>query len=174
MKVNIGPYRNGVFAYQLLGDKFYERFPEEKADRVEIVIQKVLDWTINLFYTSKRKVYVKIHNYDTFNADNTLAHIIHPMLIQLKKTKHGYPQVELEDVPVEHQKEIKEGNLYVEEHWDYILDEMIWAFGEIKEEYPNEPWQKGQPNVEESYRKYWDRIFNGTRLFGVYYNCLWD
>jgi len=63
---------------------------------------------------------ITIHSWDTWNMDHTLALIIHPMLIQLKKTKHGYPAH------------------LTEERWDEIMDEMIWAF----EQKTNENWNE--------------------------------
>ena len=85
-----------------------------------------------------RKVSIRIDPYDTWSMDHTLALIIHPMLIQLKETKHGSPWVDDEDVP-EHLRstaaEPKENewdtdsNLF--DRWDWILGEMIWAFERI-------------------------------------------
>ena len=37
---------------------------------------------------------IVIHDYDTWNIDVTLAHIIVPMLKQLKEKKHGAPFVD--------------------------------------------------------------------------------
>ena len=48
----------------------------------------------------EQKVNVQIDKWDTWNMDATLAHIIVPMLKQLKATKHGAPYVADEDVPV--------------------------------------------------------------------------
>ena len=45
-----------------------------------------------------QKVKVQIDKWDTWNMDCTLAHIIHPMLVQLKATKHGAPNVDDCDV----------------------------------------------------------------------------
>jgi len=55
-------------------------------------------------------IYVEIHDYDVWNMDQTLAHIIVPMLKKLKDQTHSYPS----DL--------------TEESWDDMLDEMIWAF----------------------------------------------
>lgn len=93
-----------------------------------------------------------IHPWDTWNMDHTLALIILPMLKQLKATKHGYPA------------DLKE------EEWDCILDEMIYSFNcKVNKDEPyiriddNEEWKKEQ-----------ERISNGFRLFGKYYEALWD
>jgi hypothetical protein len=89
-------------------------------------------------------VQIVIHKWDTWNMDHTLALIIHPMLIQLKETKHGYP------------------NGLTEESWDAILDEMIWAFGEKI---------KDIGVMEKEDHKRMTRAF---KMFGRYYENLWD
>ena len=58
----------------------------------------------------EQKVSVKIDKWDTYNMDVTLAHIVYPMLVQLKETKHTHPS----DL--------------TEEKWDSILDDMIFSF----------------------------------------------
>ena len=79
----------------------------------------------------EQKVNVRIDKWDTWNMDVTLAHIIVPMLKQLKATKHGAPLVELEDVP-EHLRSEKTNEYGVDdthfERWDWVMDEMIFAF----------------------------------------------
>lgn len=104
---------------------------------------------------------IVIHSWDTWNMDNTLALIIHPMLIQLKNTKHGYP-----------------GHL-TEERWDEILDEMIWAF-----EQKNIDWEDQYygPLVDgefewhdaEGQKAHQERMTKAFKLFGEYYENLWD
>ena len=162
-----------------------------------------------------RKIdYVKIDRWDTWSMDHTLSYIILPMLKQLKDSKHGGPRVDDEDVP----DEIKSTNAKPKENdydtddfwfdrWDYVLDEMIFAFeckiddswqekfrsGEIdmtwipvdKEgnEVPkgqHTHYQMGHgPNHTykcdyEGMEKVQKRITNGFRLFGKYYEGLWD
>jgi len=89
----------------------------------------------------ERKIDVKIDKFDTWNMDHTLALIILPMLKQLKETKHGSPNTDDEDVPVELQSisaKTKENEWDTDEfhhqRWDWILDEMIWAFEQIVDE----------------------------------------
>jgi hypothetical protein len=60
--------------------------------------------------------------------------------------------------------------------WDDTLDEMIWAFKEISNDYPGENkfWGKkgiGDPKGLDAYYK---RIHAGTKLFGENYYNLWD
>lgn len=108
---------------------------------------------------SERKVEIKLDPFDTWSLDHTLALIIHPLLIQLKDTTHGGPEVDLEDVP---EDLVGEENYF--RRWDYVLDEMIWAFGELKKDDWSHSFNK----------EYEERINNATRLFGKYYRALWD
>ena len=63
----------------------------------------------------KRKMSIKIDKWDSWNADHTLAIIIHPVLVQLKKDTHGYPS---------------EKGMTMKK-WNVILDKMIFAFNEL-------------------------------------------
>jgi hypothetical protein len=70
--------------------------------------------------------------------DSTLSPIILPMLIQLKATKHGAPNVDDDDVPDELKSTSappKENTWDTDENhfkrWDYVLDEMIWAHQQL-------------------------------------------
>jgi hypothetical protein len=140
--------------------------------------------------------YVKIDRYDTWSMDHTLAHIIHPMLVQLKETKQGAPFTDDEDVP----DEIKSTNAEPKENewdtdsnhfkrWDYILDEMIWAFSqELKDDDEDEFFDHSESHGVEGWLEKMDKIkidhegldahqkrkSNGFRLLGKYYQGLWD
>ena len=170
----------------------------------------------------EREIEVVIDRYDTWNMDDTLAHIILPMLKQLKENKHGAPWVDVDDVP----KSLRPSDKEVDEYyfggmtdpnffrrWDYVMGEMIFAFeskfnewedkyhtytpGEINLEFePEGPAQlrlfpdedgntedyeyyslKSSNNRSfdrEGYQQEADRIQNGFRLFGKYYQSLWD
>ena len=151
-----------------------------------------------------RKVDIRIDKYDTWNMDYTLSLIILPMLKQLKETKHGSPWTDDEDVP----EELRSTSAPPKEHewdtdslhfqrWDWILDEMIWAFelnttdnwegqfhhGVIDFDFERQedgtsrlirgandtsPWDK------EGQTAYATRMRNGFRLFGKYFSALWD
>jgi len=95
-------------------------------------------------WQDRRRVNVKLDPWDTWNADDTLAHIVLPMLIDLKRNKQGAPNVDPEDVP----ENLRPGKLEVEQYktdgttdalffkrWDWVLDEMIWAFSEHTKDY---------------------------------------
>lgn len=166
-----------------------------------------------------RKEQIMIHNYDTWSMDHTLGLIALPMLKQLKATKHGAPFVDMPDRP-DHLQCYKEPEDYDTDKfhfqaWDWVLDEMIFAFetkaGELEEweeqfhessEVPNfetvgvgpaqlrlfpdedgntedyeyyEMKSKGTSKIDwDGRKKYQERISNGFRLFGKYYESLWD
>lgn len=154
---------------------------------------KLLQW-INT--KNGQRIKVRIDPWDTWGMDYTLSHIIVPMLKQLKKTKHGAPFVDDDDVPDELKSTSappKEKQWDIDENhfkrWDYVLDEMIWAFeqktlddnesqffdhSEIDETQPFTT-QMGKLKVDrEGLKKHKNRMDNGFRLFGKYYSSLWD
>ena len=140
--------------------------------------------------------YVKIDQYDTWSMDHTLARIIHPMLIQLNKTKHGAPFTEDDDVPEylrSSMAEPKENEWDTDSlhfmRWDWILNEMIWSFEqELKDDDESQFFDHseslGIKDFNESMKKlkvdregleaHQKRKANGFRLFGRYYQSLWD
>ncbi|MDA9302467.1 hypothetical protein N9Q27_00655 [bacterium] len=126
-------------------------------------------WLDRLFgWNPKQKISVRIDPHDTWSMDHTLAHIITPMLVQLKETQHGYPA----DL--------------TEQEWDDILDEMIWAFEQKSRvdwdedfyEYEDDDTQQFGVRLawedKEGAIAHQDRMSNGFRLFGKYYENLWD
>lgn len=209
MKVYIGPYKRKIrcglhttFERLRYGKKDYK---EDKLDllveKLSDAVQKLYDLTINVFISEERKVKIKLHNYDTWSADNTLSMIIAPVLKQLKETTHGSPFVDDEDVPeaLKSTSAPKKVNEYdVDDNhfkrWDYVLDEMIWAF----EQSARDDWQSDYykykhvtPNKDsknfseqlglelmwvddEGRKEHQQRMSNGFRLFGKYYEALWD
>jgi len=125
------------------------------------------------------KINVVIDEYDTWNMDHTLAYIVLPMLKQLKETKHGAPSVDWEDVPRELRPSAEELRAYNKngetdfhffDRWDWVLDEMIYAF-DCKAN-KDDVWMRLEDKKEID--KEQKRISNGFRLFGKYYESLWD
>lgn len=130
---------------------------------------------------SVRNINVVIDEYDTWNMDETLSYIVLPMLKQLKETKHGAPNVDWEDVPRELRPSAEELRAYnkngeTDEHffnrWDYVLDEMIYAF-DCKAN-KDEVYMRFDIDDRKAMNKEQRRISNGFRLFGKYYESLWD
>jgi len=215
MKVNIGPYVNrmmsnvhthymnktyGHMDWPEYGQKGLNNKVEPLKERSLRVTEDTLQWiynnTINRFYLDRkeRRVQVKIHKYDTWSMDHTLAPIILPMLKQLKDTKHGAPLVDDKDVP----DNLKSTNAPLSENewdtdanhfkrWDYVLDEMIWAFEQKCRDHWEEdyygPYIEGNEEVLSGHFEWIDdkgrlehqkRMDNGFLLFGKYYEGLWD
>jgi hypothetical protein len=132
--------------------------------------------------------------------DHTLALIILPMLKQLDITKHGAPFTEDDDVP----EYLRSYMAQPKEHewdtdslhfmrWDWILAEMIWAFEqELKDDDEAQffdhsecgdekfPWNEAGQYIskikvdEKGLKAHQERKKNGFRLFGKYYQNLWD
>jgi hypothetical protein len=199
MKVYIGPYKNWIGPYQLASKIPF--ISEDTTDKVGDWLSKTWVKTVCEWIYSKqdRDIKVRIDPYDTWSMSTTLAYIILPMLKQLRDTKHGSCYVDDEDVPP-HMRH--DGENWVHYKWDWVLNEIIWAF----EQQVNDDWEDqfhhGEPDIEwkivsgseeddsamyemkqnnpdywvdyEGIREYNERIMNGARLFGKYYHGLWD
>lgn len=202
MKVSIGPYKNWIGPYQLADMVFFwvdhkglfrdddprhERWDYKACERLgdwlaDTWIAKLLVW-INS--KRPRKIKIRIDNYDTWSMDHTLSMIIHPMLLQLKETKHGSPFVEDEDVP-EHLRSTATSELTQEEkdrgatdtlfhnRWNWVLDEMIFAHYCQFNDWEDEYFDGSGISKYDEMREVEKRIANGYRLFGKYYQNLWD
>ena len=143
-----------------------------------------------------RIIDITLSPYDTWNMDHTLAILIVPMLKQLKATKHGAPSVDDEYVP-EHLRStaapLKENEWDIDDNhfkrWDYIIDEMIWAMEHIIDNSDEEKFYDysevdDKTNVMEQIKAlkcdypaldaHHKRITNGTKLFGIFFQNLWD
>jgi hypothetical protein len=153
----------------------------------------------------ERKIKVEIHDHDVWSFDNTLAHIVHPALVRLREIKHGAPNTDDQDAP-EHLRSTaaapKENDWDTDalhfKRWDWILDEMIWAFGQeiadpnwenqfhhgkfddefIDNDDGTVTWRQKSGSTYRFDREGWQahhaRMQNGFRLFGKYYSSLWD
>lgn len=143
----------------------------------------------------ERKVRIRIDKWDTWNMDHTLALIIVPMLKQLHSTKHGAPLVDDEDVP-EHLRSTaappKENDYNIDDNhfkrWDWVIEEMIWSMEQIVLDddgrfYDHSEVDESQGLMQqvkkikvdrEGLHQYQQRIQNGCRLFGKYFQSLWD
>ena len=184
----------------VIEDKDYVDHPkwvDKWADRIapiSNVIRVVLD------YIQPPIKYVKIDRWDTWSMDHTLALIILPMLKQLDITKHGAPFTEDDDVP----EYLRSYMAQPKEHewdtdslhfmrWDWILAEMIWAFEqELKDDDEAQffdhsecgdekfPWNEAGQYIskikvdEKGLEAHQKRKANGFKLFGKYYQNLWD
>ena len=214
MKVKVGDYPSRLVCniHTNHMNKKYEGLSYENQtheDHVLEVIEEVVQSVYNVFnwvWFDRRtqKVKVRIDKWDTWSMDSTLAHIVLPMLVQLKRTKHGAPNTDNADVP----KELRMGKKDIAQfakdgstddkffkRWDWILDEMIWAFnqkcrddweGDFYEYKDATPEEKEKSDTESLFglKLVWEdrkgrnahqkRMSNGFKLFGKYYENLWD
>lgn len=232
MRVYIGDYRGWFGIYQLCEkvlfwlpkkkgwpESLMSDEPDARFDFCDKYIAdtwfgKTWNWAANKL-TPARIEYVKVDRYDAWNADRTLALIIHPTLKAVAEGKQGSPFVDDEDVPEELRStaskpltdEEKETGHVDELHfkrWEWVLNEMVWAFGqktidwedqfysgehdifwketndaELDSKYGKKLFsmEKGPKDTfkidREGMDKHYDRMKNGFRLFGKYYDNLW-
>lgn len=232
MRVKIGPYKTWIGPWQIAG--YVPFLNEDQQDKLghwisHSRIKWVLDWINNL--RGDRKIKVRIDEHDTWSMDNTLAHIILPMLKQLKATKHGSPIVDDEDLPPEMRYNdveayddngvwIEPKTNWVHHRWDWVLNQMIWSFEQELDDSWEDQFYHGEPKYKyttvringeayeehiepshsdnfvatddetdwvrmdqvnpdywvdyEGMKRYNERIQNGFRLFGKYYQNLWN
>ena len=190
-------------------------YDEPWVQRVNKILEPVMSlWQSFLDFVDPKINYVKIDPWDTWSMDSTLTPIILPMLKQLREHKHGAPGTDDEDVPANlrsttksAQKAKKEswdsdGNHF--KRWDWIMDEMIWAFEQLADDSWEEQYFTGKSDIvwvpskeldakgrpltyemkkgpgdtrkydKKGYAKHSARIDNGLKLFGKYFRALWD
>jgi hypothetical protein len=211
MKVNIGNYKSWVGPYQLADliffwqDKYSDTCPwAGRAHRLgtwlahdkhgnDSRLMKLCNWIQSKRH---RTISVRIDKWDTWGMDSTLGLIVLPMLQQLRATKHGAPCVDDSDVPDELKSTsapAKESEYDTDDNhfrrWDWVLDEMIWAFQQKTiDDAESQFYDHGTPvpgeNIMDAVKRVkidfegmqaWQaRKQNGFRLFGKYYENLWD
>lgn len=163
MKVKIGPYVNWFGPYQLAEllcfwakkEKDELGFPRkadwvhefgaflahgrDKDQKKETYLYKFLNW---IHSKKERKIKIELHPHDVWSLDSTLSIIILPALLLLKEQNHGTPFVKDEDVPEElrstnappkkNEWDWDENN---SKRWDWVMNEMIWAFCQKQPDY---------------------------------------
>jgi hypothetical protein len=206
MKIKIGKYPNrltcnihsnhmnkkyGVVDWPKVQDR-----KDDVLESIEDAVQTVYNM-FNWIWFDRRtqKIKVRIDRWDTWSMDHTLAHIILPMLVQLKRTKHGAPRVDNADVPKELRMSKKDMTQFAKDgstddkffkRWDWILDEMIWAFEQkCRDDWEGDFYEYNFDGTErfglklvwedrEGQKAHQKRMTNGFKLFGKYYENLWD
>lgn len=201
MKIYINKYRDHWLSPYTILEKVYfwrkidydEPVIDKWSTRLEpfcLGLQKVL----NIIHPKIN--YVKIDYWDTWSMDHTLAYMVVPMLKQLQATKHGAPFVDDEDVPEALKSTSappKENEYDTDDNhfkrWDWVLDEMIWAFEQKLVDDSTDKfydWSEVDKDSkvldqvsklkvdEEGLKAHQERMKNGFRLFGKYYEGLWD
>ncbi len=210
MRVKIGPYLTWWGPYQIADLVFGnpEKYPDTTTWRHRAA-ERLGDWLAKdrhggdswfaracqwIYDRRQRQVYVHIDNYDVWNMDETLRHIIGPMFVLLKSKKQGYGLIADEDVPehlhsthapAECEWEL-DGN--AEKRYEWVLDELIWAFCTDHEQARAKFWdhsavddradlntQVHQLRVDrEGLDAYEARLGKAYQLFGKYYQTFWD
>jgi len=194
MKAYIGPYR-----YDLIPVRSWERnyefmryeqtgnyFFEEKDylwydkivfgffDKLNTLVRPINRWSNQ----RKRKIKIHVDGYDVWSADHTLALIIHPVLVELKKQKHGSPNVDDEDVPdylkstavlpPEQDYDIDNNH---HARWEYVLDEMIWAFEQCtNEDHNDDQFHHNSDQLEMKYESTGDDGLDGKGMKSIGFN----
>lgn len=206
MKVKMKKFPTWIGPYQLCAPLRYIGVDEETRDRIaeflsetpiNTLCQKIYQWRCD------RRVSVKIDYYDAWSADEALTPIILPLLKQVQKNKDGGPNVDDEDVPEYLRRTASpptenewdtDDNWFA--RWDYVLEEMIWAFEQHSIDWEDQFWvvkpemdlENTIPNEDGTATLKWKvegefdsvgrdahyaRMKNGMMLFGKYYDCLW-
>jgi hypothetical protein len=207
MKVFIGKYLNFIGPYQIAEALCFWAKRDEYGQAPDWVynfgrwlsvdkngndswLAKLCQWAYD---KRQRKIKIKLHNYDTWNMDATLALIIVPMLKQLKETSNSLGNIHPDDCPPE-----LRGNFDIEVHdthysperWGWFMDELIWTFTQLdphtngESQFFNHSKVNKTDNINEQIKSievdhegliaYNARIDNGLRLFGKYARTLWD
>ena len=160
-------------------------------------LTKVCQWIES---KRKRQIYVRIDKYDSWSADHTIALIAVPLLKQLQLSKHGAPNVDDEDVPeglnlrsYETDK-LPESEYSPDENhfkrWDWVLGEIIWAleqktsddvdaqfYSKVDPQLKSKDFNEHMANtvIDFAGMEAWQqRKTRGYKLFGKYYENLWD
>lgn len=210
MKIYMGPYRSRLMSnihtnymqrkYGYVWDKSNTKF-ELFLEKTEDTIQWIYNNTINLYLDKRepQKKTIRIDNYDVWDMSQTLAEIIHPMLVKLQGQKHGSPWVDDADVPEKLKstsapkpKNVNDLDDNHHKRWDWVINEMIFAFDLSRRDwtmdyYDFEKLDKDDPEYkkhfagmkvslirEDDRKEVQSRIENGRRLFAKYYENLWD
>jgi hypothetical protein len=226
MKVYIGPYTEWIGPVQIAEKILFWKNKnalntdnplEDHPD--SIAIHKLADLLYKIpglsrfcewnYERKRRRINVHIDGYDVWNAEHTLALIIAPVLKKLKEQKQGSPFVYDEDVPehlrataakplTEEEKNTGHTDELWEQRWNWVLDEMIWAFEQHAADDWDSQFYSGDTDLKiekdeltgygklvegpnhtfrvdvEGRTAAYKRIQNGRRLFGKYYQNLWD
>lgn len=168
------------FLFRISDEEFHGKFNPESGE-IEGVVQrfgntKIGSWLRRRSYRTDQKRYVKIDQWDVADAHFNLALIIAPLLVEMRKEKLGAPFTKAADAPM-----FSGDDGYDEDRWNWILNEMIFAFSAIIDPeresqfyFKTESGSKQAYDVDiEAQMVYEDRVANGLRLFGVYFQDLW-
>lgn len=189
MKYFIGPYVNWIGPYQIAEkilfwkDKYKEdsvhnfgKWLATKSKGEDSILMKICQW---IHSKQKRKVQIKIHNYDTWSVDDTLSPIIFAVLSEFVKEVPSTAMVDKADVPESLHCTYGEYNesdggmsaAFSHEAWLYVLNEMLYAFDP---EWDNKYGFCSDSYTYTSYIEHAKRRQRGYELFGKYLSRIWN
>lgn len=149
MKVYIGSYTDYLGLYQLVKPLRKIGLSEERCDKIADWLDKTWPGKVLQKFNRQRerKIKIKLHDYDVWNMDSTLAYIILPLLRKLKDVKHGSPGDLIEFQQTSNSVQFcfdfyqdgdelawKKGH----EHWEAILDKIIWSFEQLNTDWEDQ------------------------------------
>lgn len=199
MKVKIGNYPKYWGPYQIAElilfwiPKYDEEYNQTKAyDKYvdglgKLLADTPLD-TVCEWIHSKRKKTVKIKTdpWDHWNAGITMAMLCLPILKDLRENRNGIPWTEHADGPwyyrflrYEDEYAWDERGSYCDKRWRWIMDEIIWSLEQIASD---RDWEDVYFKLDDELRewdkeghlKHQEKINNGLRLLGKYWERMWD
>lgn len=180
----LGKYVDWVGSYQIANSLQKIGVSEDRCEKIgdflaETWLHKFLEW---IHDKRKRTEIVKIHDYDIWNLDHTMALFILPLLKKFRSSERwGTPSIE--------------GGM---EEWNKILDKMIWSFEQLVDEDNDSQFHTGVidfvfvPNPEtghtrmehgpnhtgkydfEGHQAHREKIQEGLDLYGKHLTHLWD
>jgi hypothetical protein len=203
MKVYIGQYKDWIGPHYIaekiifwnkeLAKDFGDWLSYKDKNHTHTWFRTFLEWVASKRH---RTVKIKVHNYDAWNADGTMSILILPILKELAKQKHGSGFVDDIDVPDELKKTAApptENEWDTDENfhkrWEWVISELLWTFEQLQPDcdwedqyYDKTKMRKVGGNCgfeigtldEVGYKAHQERISNGLRLFGRYYQNLWS
>jgi hypothetical protein len=184
MFIYLGKYTNWVGSYQIANSLKNVGLSEANCDKFgdwlsETWVHKFLEW---IHSKKKRIEIVKIHDYDMWNLDHSLALVILPLLKKFRSSERwGHPPT-IENM----------------EEWNKILDKMIWSFKQLVDDDNDCQFHSGVidfvfvPNPEtgrsrmehgpnhtgkydfEGHMAHREKIQEGLNLFSQQFMYLWD
>lgn len=207
MKVHFGKYKDWFGPYQLVesiffwvpkveGEYGHKDFPKW-VDKIgewlsETWVYDVLAW---IYDRQHRKLKVRVHDYDLWSADSTLAMVILPVLKEFRKMKKfGVPSCN-DTAIITYEDETEEEHDKRIEEWNQTIDKMIWSFEQLVDENNEDQFWIVPPDYEgcktssdlidrmndrknvfdyEALVKHNEKIQEGLDLFGKNFRNLWD
>lgn len=189
MEVKIGPYVDWIGPYQIAQKILFWKNKDEHDVVYNLgkwlakdkngnssLLNEFCQW---LYNKKKRKIKVKIDDYDLWSVDSTLCHIIHPLLVKFVDNLQSTARVDKEDVPVELHSTYGEytendggmSSMYSHEAWLHVLNEMIWSFDP---EWDDKYGYGAEEFTHAKYDEHLKRQQKGFALFGKYFSAIWS